>query len=147
VRRPGLGREGKRMRVRANFFEVLQLPQTPISHYDVTITPDVPPQLNRKVFEKFVEDNRNGALGNNTRPVYDGRKNMFVHKELPFGDAYTFDVSLPEDDGAVARRRPPRDFKLKLKRAGSDILMSELQSFLDGRNRLTKKMFNSYNGT
>jgi hypothetical protein len=76
VRRPGLGSEGKHIKVRANFFEVLQLPQASIIHYDVTITPDVPPQLNRRVFERFVELNRNGALGG-TRPVYDGIYTFF----------------------------------------------------------------------
>src|SRR4051812_49045116 len=83
VRRPGLGREGKPMKVRANFFEVQQLPETNIIHYDVTITPDVPPQLNRRVFDRFVElnrngVNRNGALGD-IRPVYDG---MYTKKKF-----------------------------------------------------------------
>ncbi|POG58694.1 hypothetical protein GLOIN_2v1728433, partial [Rhizophagus irregularis DAOM 181602=DAOM 197198] len=41
-----------------------------ISYYDVTITPKVPLRLNRKVFNRFVEQNRDGALGG-ARPVFD----------------------------------------------------------------------------
>lgn len=136
VRRPGIGHEGRNIRVRANYFEITSIPQMNIIQYDVTITPEVPQRLNRKVFNCFVDQNYNGALGN-SRPVYDGRKNMFAHKLLPFGQAHTFDVELDEDDGPTARRRPPRQFKIKLRRVGQDIVMEELMQFLNARATLT----------
>lgn len=71
VKRPGVGHVGKQMKVRTNFFEITSLPEMEILHYDVTITPEVPQQLNRKVFDLFSEQNRTGALGN-AKPVFDG---------------------------------------------------------------------------
>jgi hypothetical protein len=71
VKRPGVGHVGKLIRVRTNFFEVITMPDMDILHYDVTITPEVPQQLNRKVFERFSEQNRTGALGG-VKPVFDG---------------------------------------------------------------------------
>ncbi len=70
-RRPPVGTVGRQVRVRSNFFEVLSLPIQNIIHYDVTITPDVPPALNRKIFEEFEKINRIGQL-NGIRSVFDG---------------------------------------------------------------------------
>lgn len=85
VKRPGTGREGRVVRVRTNFFEVITMPETNISHYDVTITPKVPPRLNRKIFNRFVEQNQVELRG--TRPVFDGmysitKKNIFRYKQI-----------------------------------------------------------------
>ncbi|RIA81109.1 Piwi domain-containing protein [Glomus cerebriforme] len=136
VKRHGLGHEGSRTRVRANFFEVITLPVNDIIQYDVIITPDVPPRLNRKVFNKFSESNRGGALGG-ARPVYDGRKNMFAHKDMPFGNAGTFDVNLEEDGAApVGSKRPPRLFTVKIKKVGV-IRIEELLRFLNARGSCT----------
>lgn len=87
VRRPGTGREGRVVRVRTNFFEVITMPETNISHYDVTITPKVPQRLNRKIFNRFVEENPRELR--NTRPVFDGmylitKKNIFRYKSLRY---------------------------------------------------------------
>jgi eukaryotic translation initiation factor 2C len=71
VRRPGTGRTGQPTRVRANFFQVDALPNANIHHYDVVISPDVPPALNRRVYQQFEEENRTTAL-NGVRPVFDG---------------------------------------------------------------------------
>ncbi|CAG8449098.1 3430_t:CDS:10 [Funneliformis mosseae] len=134
VRRPGLGREGRSTRVRANFFAVDTFTDASIVHYDVIITPDVPPALNKRVFQEFEELHRADALGG-IRPVYDGRKNMFVPKMLQFGGAGTFDVTLPEE-GPVTVKRQPNAFKVKLRMSG-DINMAELHQFLNGRGPLT----------
>jgi len=90
VKRPDVGTAGNRIQVRTNFFEVLNLPNINVHHYDVTITPDVPPPVNRKIFAQFVERHRVSDL-KGVRPVYDGRKNMFSAKALPF-DSKTFEV-------------------------------------------------------
>ena len=71
TRRPGTGTLGSRSQVRTNFFEVLAFPKGIIAHYDVTITPVVPPRLNIKIFNRFVELYRDTDLVG-TRPVYDG---------------------------------------------------------------------------
>jgi hypothetical protein len=79
VRRPGIGRDGRPIRVRTNFFEVTTMPEMNITQYDVTITPEVPQRLNRKVFDRFVRDNQQGALGG-AKPVYDGMYLMIKKK-------------------------------------------------------------------
>ncbi|CAB4493671.1 unnamed protein product [Rhizophagus irregularis] len=87
-----------------------------------------------KIFESFVNQYRERALGN-ARPVFDGRKNMLAHKLLPFGDAATFNVTL-EERTPVASRRPPREFRIRIRRVG-DIVMGELFQFLRARSRMT----------
>src|SRR5438045_2671674 len=73
VRRPAQpGKAGRTIRVRANFFEVTSLPDQNVIHYDITITPDVPPALNRRIYQQFEHMNSKGQLGG-IRPVYDGR--------------------------------------------------------------------------
>ncbi|PKK67969.1 Piwi-domain-containing protein [Rhizophagus irregularis] len=134
VRRPSVGREGRPIKVRTNLFEVITMPTNNIIHYDVSITPEVPPRLNMKIFESFVNQYRERALGN-ARPVFDGRKNMLAHKLLPFGDAATFNVTL-EERTPVASRRPPREFRIRIRRVG-DIVMGELFQFLRARSRMT----------
>ncbi|CAG8461331.1 16740_t:CDS:10, partial [Acaulospora morrowiae] len=135
VQRPDFGRLGKGIRVRSNFFEVFSLPKDKIIQYDVTITPNVPPALNRKIYAEFEKENLASTL-HHTRVVFDGRKNIFASRQLPFGEVATFDVTLPENDGFVSTRRTPRAFKIKMKKT-SVIIMEELHRFLEGRGRLT----------
>src|SRR5205814_9471442 len=56
-----------------------------IYHYDIIITPDVPPTLNRNVcaqFEVLYLENDPQRI----KPAYDGRRNLFTAKPFPFGD-------------------------------------------------------------
>lgn len=95
VKRPGVGKAGKPVRVRSNFFEVLSFPTGNIYHYDVTIDPpSAPPALYRKVWKAFEEQDGQGAL-KGIKAVFDGRKNVFSPKVLPLGEenARAFDVS------------------------------------------------------
>ncbi|KAF9408609.1 hypothetical protein BGZ94_002247, partial [Podila epigama] len=136
VRRPAPGSAGRPIRVRANFFEITQLPNINITHYDVTITPDVPPIVNRRVYEHFMTLHRTSDLGG-ARPVFDGRKNIFSPKAFPF-ESKTFEILLPEDEipkGVVARR-PPRTFVFKIKKA-AEINLEELHRFLNSKSALT----------
>ncbi|UZO06296.1 uncharacterized protein OCT59_026625 [Rhizophagus irregularis] len=66
VKRPSVDRS---IKVRTNFFELLSMPTNNIIHYDVSITPEVPPRFNMKIFESFVEKYRE-SLGN-AKPVFD----------------------------------------------------------------------------
>ncbi|KAG0274373.1 hypothetical protein BGZ95_009860 [Linnemannia exigua] len=128
VKRPGIGKAGKAIKVRSNFFEVKALPDINIYHYDVTITPDVPPPVNRRIFDQFVLLNSKSDLAD-SMPVYDGRKNLFSSKELPF-DSRTFEVTLPGEQAPPGK--PVKSFRLKVKKAAS-INLEELHLFLKGR--------------
>lgn len=104
IRRPGFGTSGspgtygtsgRNIRVRTNFYEITHLPQKNVFHYDITITPDLPPSMNRKVWKCFEDQFLDTVLGG-IRPVYDGRKNIFSPKMLQFGDGdgESFEVSI-----------------------------------------------------
>jgi eukaryotic translation initiation factor 2C len=71
VPRPGPCTLGRAIRVHANFFEVTSLPTVDIVHYDVTVTPDVPPALNRRVYQMFEDEQHAIALGG-AKAVFDG---------------------------------------------------------------------------
>ncbi|KAG0216514.1 hypothetical protein BGX28_000028 [Mortierella sp. GBA30] len=133
VKRPALGKLGKPVTIRANFFEVQKLPDITVHHYDVTITPDVPPPVNRKVFSQMLESYRNSDLGG-CRPIFDGRKNMFSPKALPF-ETRTFDVTLASDIQPNPRRPVPV-FKVKVRKAAT-INLQELHNFLQGKSSMT----------
>ncbi|CAB4404415.1 unnamed protein product [Rhizophagus irregularis] len=143
VKRPGIGDEGKRIRVRANFFEVTRMQREDFSHYDVTTIPKVPQRLNRKVFDRFVEQNRYGAL-TNARPVFDGRANMFAHKPLRF-ESDSFDVELEEEGTPVSRARPPQSFRIRIKKTG-DIVVRDLFQFLNARGDMTNNCLMAITG-
>ncbi|KAG0956894.1 hypothetical protein G6F60_001859 [Rhizopus arrhizus] len=82
VKRPGAGRGGKHVRVRAKFFEVTNLGVDNVHHYDVTIDPpSAPLAVNRKVWKSFEDLDGQGIL-KGIKTVYDGRKNVFSPKSL-----------------------------------------------------------------
>ncbi|CAJ0824534.1 10343_t:CDS:10 [Entrophospora sp. SA101] len=119
VERPDYGEIGRSIQVRTNFFRILDLPEANFTHYDVTITPDVPPPINRKVVGTFEAQHRNDVLGG-MRLIFDGRKNIFTSRPmlLTEGDAGTYEIILPEDDGIVNPRRIPRKFTIKIRKVG-----------------------------
>ncbi|KAF8928954.1 Eukaryotic translation initiation factor 2C, partial [Dissophora ornata] len=138
VRRPGIGRLGRPVQVRSNYFEITKLPGITIHHYDMTITPDVPTPVNRKIFNEFIKRYRESDL-DGTHPVYDGRKNLFSPKKLPFGDSRTFEVTLPGESGP--RRQAPI-FKIKVRKAAT-INLEELHWFLQAKSPLTNNILTS----
>ncbi|GJJ79067.1 eukaryotic translation initiation factor 2C [Entomortierella parvispora] len=132
VRNPGPGTRGRKVQITANFFEVKNLPNITIHHFDVTISPDVPPSTNRKVFSQFIDQFRVSDL-QGARPVFDGRKNLFFPKAPPF-DSRTFEIVLHEDARAKGTLTP--SFKMKIKKV-NEIHLSELSQFLQGQIPLT----------
>ncbi|KAF9539398.1 Eukaryotic translation initiation factor 2C [Mortierella hygrophila] len=135
VRRPALGTSGQAVRIRSNYFEVTQLPNNIIHHYDVTITPDVPPPVNRKIFHQVATSYGASHL-NDARAVYDGRKNIFSARAFAF-ESHTFEVTLASDVARVLNpARPPPKFKVKIRKAAS-INLEELHRYLNGRISLT----------
>ncbi|CAB4410376.1 unnamed protein product [Rhizophagus irregularis] len=129
MKRPGF--ESEPIKVRTNFFEVTKLPKMNITHYDVTISPEVSSRLSRKVFNNFLEENQE-ALGG-VKPVFDGRANMFTHKQLSFENK-SFEVKL--EKGSVFIQRPPATFKITIKKA-RDIDMEDLFQFLNAKGNMT----------
>ncbi|KAF9179239.1 hypothetical protein BGZ50_007129 [Haplosporangium sp. Z 11] len=136
VLRPAVGSLGKNIQVRTNFFDVT-IPNINIHHYDVTITPDVPAPVNRKVFKHFITLHRVSDLGN-ANPVYDGKFNLYSAKALPF-EARTFDIILPSDIATQTSKKPVPGFKIKVKWAAK-INLEELRLFLQGRAAMSNNI-------
>lgn len=98
--RPNVGTAGRPIQVRANFFPVMTLPGQNLYHYEVTITPDLPPSKNRRVYQLWEDDKLLSGALNGIRPVFDGKKNVFSARALPIPDeglVYTVDY-LEEDE-------------------------------------------------
>lgn len=96
VKRPGAGKVGKPVRVRANFFEVTSFPTQNIHHYDVTIDPpSAPPAVYRKVWKCFEDANGQGIL-TGIKTIFDGRKNVFSPKVLNLGEEQAMQFEVKE---------------------------------------------------
>jgi len=138
IERPSIGNLGRKIVVRTNFFEVTSIPETNIHHYDINITPEVPPKLNRRIFQELEnlnsKDKFKGIL-----PIYDGHKNMYTYKSLPFGESSTFEIILPENDDSKLSKSNPRPFKIKIKKV-NEINMEELHLFLIGKAQCTSNV-------
>ncbi|CAB4409322.1 unnamed protein product [Rhizophagus irregularis] len=124
---------GEQIKIRTNYFEVTKMPKMKIIHYVIMIKPEVPPRLNRKVFNHFSEKNQE-VLGG-VRPVFDGKTNMFTHKPLPF-EGKSFDMKLEKGSEPVSRRHPPETFKITIRKA-RDIDMEDLFQFLHAKGKMT----------
>ncbi|KAF9931882.1 hypothetical protein BGZ67_005082 [Mortierella alpina] len=130
------GRAGTRTEVTANFFQVSQLNASTIYHYDVDISPEVPPPKARKVWWHL--ETSAAVAQSGTKIVFDGRSNAFAPKELEFiGKAVTMEIDLPDEGG-----RPPKEgakrntFRIKLMLVAT-IDVRELHRFLEKRGPFT----------
>ncbi|KAJ3294810.1 eukaryotic translation initiation factor 2C, 2 [Borealophlyctis nickersoniae] len=152
VPRPPLGKNGRMTRVRANYVEVLTFPKDDVIHYDVAYTPEAPPAFIRKLYKVWEDKYRDSPQVGGAYPVFDGRKNMFAARPLPFGDSFTFEVVEPEGDNEeeIAERqkgrdaakkagrevRGPRTYKMRVRKVAT-IKMDQLREFLAGRQATT----------
>ncbi|KAG0230941.1 hypothetical protein BGW42_000592 [Actinomortierella wolfii] len=151
AKRPGHGSEGRQITVRANFYEIQQLPKAKVYQYDVSIAPDTTTkvELNRKLYSQLLEQHLNSGLGK-ILPVYDGRANMFTARELPFAQK-TFEVRLPPFTpltGQPASKaaqtskkdtKPDSVYKIKLNRVAV-IDLAELHQFMRGQKAITNNI-------
>ncbi|KAG0320493.1 Eukaryotic translation initiation factor 2C [Podila horticola] len=95
ARRPDAGgTQGRPLQVKANFFAIKKLPVDTVWHYDVSITPELPPARARKLW-KEIEKLEELAK---TKTAFDGRCNAYSAVELDFGKApgITRKVVLPD---------------------------------------------------
>ncbi|KAI0832378.1 argonaute-like protein [Trametes gibbosa] len=137
VKRPGFGTSGRAIQISTNHFEV-KIPEANIYHYDVIISPSektLPARLNMEIIERLQT-----IISPQTftpRAVYDGRKNMFTPRQLPFGASGEFDVTLvdppsPNDANRGEPVRPPKVYKVKLTHVAT-INPEVLSRFLEGK--------------
>lgn len=112
-KRPGPGKAGRPSQINVNYFPItLKNPGT-VFHYDVVITPEVPIPINKEVFEAFMcQYSKDKKVLNGIFLAFDGVKNAFAPRRLPFGDIFEDEIVLPERGGGKSKN--PRLFKLKL---------------------------------
>ncbi|CAN7977088.1 unnamed protein product, partial [Ixodes persulcatus] len=144
--RPSEGKLGRPISVLANHF-ALELPHGNVYHYDVAILPPLrkeeakaPGQkkmrtlsthVNRRVIQQLVDKYR-GEL-NKCLPAFDGRKNLYTRRKLPFEERI-FTVDYEEEE---ARRpgKPPQQFLVKIHYAAA-VNLDALHAVYNNRVRV-----------
>ncbi|KAJ8580661.1 argonaute-like protein [Rhizopogon salebrosus TDB-379] len=143
VKRPGYGTAGRAVTVFSNFFKV-SLPESVIHHYDVISPEDkvLPARLNMDLIHHLQTIDAVDVF--TPRAVYDGRKNLFAARELPFGPqnsqqacSFDFDVCLSDDPnrgspGENTGGRGPKVYKIRLTKVAT-INPEVLQRFIEGQ--------------
>ncbi|KAI0719595.1 argonaute-like protein [Cerioporus squamosus] len=136
VKRPAFGSSGRGLTVSTNHFEV-SIPEQIIHHYDVLISPSektLPARLNMEIIKRLQTEVAPQVF--TPRAVYDGRKNLFAARELPFGPSGTQEFSFALTDGSPADAgeggRGPKLYKVKLTHVAT-INPEVLQRFLQGK--------------
>ncbi|KAF9395577.1 hypothetical protein BGX21_009854 [Mortierella sp. AD011] len=126
------GTIGRPTQVTANFFRLKTLPTSKIFHYDVGITPEIPPQKARTIWETLSKEA--DFTNDHSRTVFDGRCNAFSVLELTsISEARTFKIDLMDGRGA----KPGANvFTVKIVFVAV-IDVRELQLFLDRRGPFT----------
>jgi len=134
VKRPNFGSSGREIPIFVNSF-VTSIPDGNIHHYDVAILPSekvLPARLNMQLIQQLQTVVAPRVF--TPRAVYDGRKNMFAVRELPFTDGSSnqeFNVSLSEPQ-AGAGGRGPRIYQIRLTKV-AQINPEVLRRFIQGK--------------
>ncbi|KAF9350130.1 hypothetical protein BGX26_011661 [Mortierella sp. AD094] len=134
------GTIGRPTQVTANVFPLktliwdtrYQLPTSKIFHYDVGITPEIPPQKARMIWSILSKES--DFASDHSRTAFDGRCNAFSVSELTsVGEARAFKVDLMDGRGA----KPGANvFTVKIAFVAV-VDVRELQLFLDRRGPFT----------
>ncbi|KAG8684264.1 hypothetical protein FRC11_012391, partial [Ceratobasidium sp. 423] len=141
-RPPARGTAGRPLTVTTNNFKIT-LPEATFHHYDVINTDEPKPlKWNHELIRALQE--RTAPAIFTPRAVYDGRKNLFASRRLPFaggsGDTQSFDVSLePAHPGG----RPPRTYKVTLKHVNT-INPVLLQRYQAGQQSISNEVLTAF---
>ncbi|KAI1795193.1 argonaute-like protein [Ganoderma leucocontextum] len=140
VKRTAFGQSGRALTVWTNHFEV-KIPEDEIYHYDV-ISPSektLPARLNMEILERLQTKVAPDVF--TPRVVYDGRKNIFSPRQLPFpSGSQEFSLTLNDpaspgeggQGGGGERARGPKVYKVKLTHVAT-INPEVLDRFLQGK--------------
>ncbi|KAK0206676.1 argonaute-like protein [Desarmillaria ectypa] len=112
VKRRGFGASGHSVKIFVNSFECT-IPKSIIHHYDVIMPSEktLPARLNMELIRALQTTTAPAIF--TPRAVYDGRKNLFAARELPFNGAnyMEFSVTLPPTDASTTA---PKAYKIRL---------------------------------
>ncbi|KAJ7754236.1 argonaute-like protein [Mycena maculata] len=131
VKRPDFGSGGQPVPIYVNSF-VTTVPSSIIHHYDVVISPSektLPARMTMDLIRRLQFDVAPQIF--TPRCVYDGRKNIFSIRKLPFDTgSQEFDVTLA-DATANTSGKGPKVYKIKLTHV-AEINPEVLKRFIDG---------------
>ncbi|KAG6917905.1 hypothetical protein DXG01_000514 [Tephrocybe rancida] len=132
VKRPGYGSGGRPLPIFVNSFAT-SIPEGIIHHYDV-ISPSektLPARLNMDLIKALQTEVAPRIF--TPRGVYDGRKNLFCARELPFdgADSKEFDVSLSNGRADNGNGKGPKVYRIKLTKV-AEINPEVLKRFIAG---------------
>ncbi|XP_027345224.1 protein argonaute 5 isoform X2 [Abrus precatorius] len=131
--RPGYGKAGLKIQVRANHF-LVQVAERDLYHYDVSITPEITSKKVCREVMSLLTQMYHDVMGKRT-PAYDGRKSLFTAGPLPF-QSKEFVVKLSNDDeqvsssSATAKKKREREFRVTIRYASKTDL-HHLTQFLN----------------
>ncbi|KAI0217567.1 hypothetical protein L0F63_000143 [Massospora cicadina] len=138
--RPGLGKAGRPGKASANYFPIRYAKPGTIYHYDVAISPEVPLGVNKQVFTQFeCQYQTIGEVLGNICLVFDGMRNAYAPRCLPFGRQFAAEVVLPERNRSAKAAASSRIFKLKLTKV-NEILVDVRDMHQRNTNGLTALM-------
>ncbi|CAE6417203.1 unnamed protein product [Rhizoctonia solani] len=141
-RPPAQGTAGQPLTVTTNQFKIT-LPQVTFHHYDDIKTDEPKPiKWNHELIRILQERVAPGVF--TPRAVYDGRKNLYASRRLPFAggnDSQTFDVSLED---VRPGGRPPKIYRVTLKHAAT-INPVLLQRYQEGQQSMSNEVLTAFN--
>lgn len=97
------GKAGRKIQIEVNHLKLSLGNLRTAIHYDVNIVPDLPKRCLRSVMEKFRE-----VYYPKHYPAFDGRKNLYSTKMLPFGESISGTVSIMLEDRS-------KEYKVEIK--------------------------------
>jgi len=136
ITRPGFGQAGRKIKLKANFYAIQNLPIENVHQYefvivqksprkDTNISPELLRLLYQRWWEIFKKENHKPLY-----PVFDGRHYIFSATLLPFpNDKAVYTINLVRD-GNVSSERV---FEITLRKV-QEISMKGLHQFLEGKN-------------
>jgi len=134
--RPGFGQAGRKIKLKANFYAIQNLPIENVHQYefvivqksprkDTNISPELLRLLYQRWWEIFKKENHKPLY-----PAFDGRHYIFSATPLPFpNDKAVYTINLVRD-GNVSSERV---FEITLRKV-QEISMAGLHQFLEGKN-------------
>ncbi|XP_014671419.1 PREDICTED: protein argonaute-2-like isoform X2 [Priapulus caudatus] len=128
-KRPGVGKVGRRIVLRANHF-ALKIPDSYLQHYDFAFAVEkLPKRLKRNIFSQVVKDAKH--VFGNSHPVFDGACNMYTTRELPIGRE-RMELTLDYYD---EERQKSREFKVSIKWA-AQVSLVNLKNMVEGKTNI-----------
>ncbi|KAI5893541.1 Piwi-domain-containing protein [Schizophyllum commune H4-8] len=130
VKRPNFGTAGTQIQIKANSFEAT-LPDKIIHHYDVVMKPSektTPERFTREMIKTLQQDVAPNVF--TPKAVYDGRKNLYAARELPFPEgvlSYEYRFVCGNNEG-----HPPKEVSVRLTKV-AEINPESARRFIAGK--------------